>query len=160
MFRLVLGSILVYIPVQWFHHNGTGYDGIPPDIKWTCLFSLLRWRMWLKSVSGCHCGKEALPNKLRRWCWQKCFVAKFVVSKSVCYFQTCQFVAFVPGGKNLIKAAVNTMASSFIAITFNALWRGVEVSVCSSIISVSDLVFQVTWFLKCKLFNSEASQIW
>jgi len=29
-------------------------------------------------------------------------------------------VAFVPGGESLITAAVNTMASSFITITFNA----------------------------------------
>jgi len=38
----------------------------------------------------------------------------------VCGFQACQFVAFVPGGEGLITEAVNTMASSFIAITFNA----------------------------------------
>jgi len=34
-----------------------------------------------------------------------------------CGFQVCQFVAFVLDGKSLITAAVNTMASSFIALT-------------------------------------------
>ena len=38
----------------------------------------------------------------------------------MCGFQVCQFVAFMLGGERLITAAVNTMASSFIAITFKA----------------------------------------
>ena len=33
-----------------------------------------------------------------------------------CGFQACQFVAIVRGGESLITAAVNAMASSFIAI--------------------------------------------
>jgi len=52
-------------------------------------------------------------------------LAKFVIGLTyllvkVCGFQACQYVAFVPAGESLITAAVNSMASSIIAITFNA----------------------------------------
>ena len=52
---VVVAGLLVLIyrgvliaPVKRFHHNSTGYDRIPPDIKLTCLSSLSGLRMWLK----------------------------------------------------------------------------------------------------------------
>ena len=71
-YSLVLGGLPVFYytavcllhRVQQFHHNGTGCNWIPLDIKWTCLFSFtLRWRMWLQKYSGRFPGNLSLISR-------------------------------------------------------------------------------------------------